>query len=40
VQPIAQLDDVAVFGVSAKTPHDVTFVVEERMIPVTDSHRR
>jgi hypothetical protein len=37
---ITQLDNVAVFGLAAKSPHDVTFMVEERMMPVADSHRR
>jgi hypothetical protein len=37
---IAQLDNVTVFGLSAKSPHDVTFMIEKRMMPVADSHRR
>ena len=39
-QPVAQLDNVTVFGLAAKSPHDVTFLVEKRMMPVADSHRR
>jgi hypothetical protein len=37
---IAQLDNEAVFGLAAKSPHDMTFMVEKRMMPVADSHRR
>ena len=36
---IAQLDNEAVFGL-AKSPYDVTFMVEKRMMLVTDSHLR
>jgi hypothetical protein len=37
---VVQLDHVAVFGLAAKSPYDVTFMVEKRMVPVADSHRR
>jgi hypothetical protein len=37
---ITQLDNVAVFDASAKSPHDVTFMVEKWMMPVADSYRR
>ena len=35
---IAQLDNEAVFGLAAKSPYDVTFMVEKRKMPVTDSY--
>jgi hypothetical protein len=36
---IAQLDDVTLLGMSSQATHDVAFLVEERMMPVADSHR-
>jgi len=37
---VVQLDNEAVFGLAAKSPYDVTFMVEKRMMPVADPHRR
>ena len=37
---IAQLDNITLIGASSQATHDVTFVIEVRMMPVANSHRR
>jgi hypothetical protein len=39
-QAIAELDEVTIFGVTPKAPHDMAFMVEERMMLVADSYGR
>jgi hypothetical protein len=37
---VRELDDVTVFDQATKPPHEAAFVIEKRMMPVADSHRR
>jgi len=39
-ESIVELNDVAILGTSPKPPHNVTFMGEERMMTVADSHWR